>query len=274
MRRSRRELDALEHQSRGAPERGAANARKESKMNRRALLAMLPACMATPAAFAEGTAASAPETAAKYVVMSLVGDKFAYVNASGGVTGSNVNRNTLEERWTFNELWDTTALQVIAGVVPQVVPGATMSFLKGSSPAYFSDQADWFDGDKVTLPKPLEAAILRENAPYLLLLTKWRGEAAIRDANEPRGHGKIAGLGFYSDSQQEVTSTDAIQVGFTAPYLYAKLSLVDLSSMRVLRESLVQASSIRKYRDFDQGALQDVLIDGVRDAVTRVLKPA
>ena len=233
-------------------------------MYRRSLLALLPACLAMPRAFAQGTAAP------KYVVLSLIGDELTYVGKEGEQVGTNLNHNRHESLPTKSDLWDVTALQVIASVVPKAAPGASMSFLKGSLPEYFSDQVDWFGGGQLKLPDPLKAAVDGEHASFLLLLTKWRGDAIISDGHASRGQGKLSGLGFYSDPTQKMAGGPHGD-GFTAPYVYAKLSLVDLSTQRLAREVTIQRAEPGSYFKFSKGALQDLLIAGVQDATAQVL---
>lgn len=233
-------------------------------MDRRSLLAMLPACLAMPRAFAQDAAAP------KYVAISLVGDELTYASNQGPQVGSHLNYNQHDGRPTKSDVWDVTALQVIASVVPKAVPGASMSFLKGSLPELFSDQVDWFEGDQIKLPTLLKEGVDAEHASFLLLLTKWRGDTIISDGHDSRGQGKLSGLGFYSDPFVTMVG-GAGGNGFTAPYVYAKLSLVDLSTRRLVREVTIKRTLLGKYANFSKGALQDLLIASVQDATAQVL---
>ena len=233
-------------------------------MDRRSLLAMLAAGMAAPKAFAQ--AAAGP----RYVVLSLLGDELTEVGAEGDRVISDLGPDRRARKPTSSDVWDVTALQVIAGVVPKAVPDASMSFLKGSRPEYFFEQVDWFDGDVLTLPDTLKAAVDGEHAAFLLLLTKWRGDAIVSDGTRVLEQATLAGLGFYLDPSHKMGGGSE-EAGFTAPYVYARLSLVDLSTLRVVRESLIHRAAPREHLRISNGALQDLLIEGVQDAATRVL---
>ena len=237
-------------------------------MKRRLLLSALPAWMVATGARADG--AAAPAAGRKYVMMSLVGDQLTYVQKLGDELGSNLNHNEHREVPMTDAPFDITALQVMAGALPALAPGATMSFLKGSSPDYFSDQIEWFSGGALVLPEHLKNGIAGEHGDYLLLLTKWRGNTIVTDGTDARGQGKLSGLGFYSDASQPTTLGE----GFTAPYVYVKLSLVDLSTSRLVREFAVHTATIGPSRSFKLAPLQDMLIADVQRAMREVFKPA
>jgi hypothetical protein len=240
-------------------------------MKRRLMLSALPAWMVATGARADGASAAAPPAVGrKYVMMSLIGDQLTYVQKLGDEVGSNLNRNEHREVPMTDAPFDITALQVMAGALPAFAPGATMSFLKGSSPDYFSDQLEWFSGGSLVLPEHLKNGIAGEHGDYLLLLTKWRGATVVTNGTEARGQGKLSGLGFYSDPSQEMTHGQ----GFTAPYVYIKLSLVDLSTSKLVREFAVHTATYRDSRSFKLAPLQDMLIDDVQHAMSEVFKPA
>ena len=57
-----------------------------------------------------------------------------------------------------------------------------------------------------------------------LLLTKWRGEAAISDGRTQVGSGKLGGLGFYRFARREGQSRDDTEVhGYIAPFVYTRV---------------------------------------------------
>jgi TonB family protein len=229
-------------------------------MHRRSLLAMLGTCLTATSVLAQGAAGP------KYVVLSLVGDELTNVAAESDLFIKNLDR--LQP--TNSDVWDVTALQVIAEIVSKTVPGASMSFLKGSLPAYFSGQIDWFDAGALNLPEQLKTAVEGEHSAFLLLLTKWHGDAIVSEGSKALAQVKLSGLGFYLDPSHKMRG-DSEAPGFTAPYVYAKLSLVDLSTLRIVREALIHRAAPRERLRVSNGALQDLLIESVRDATTQVL---
>lgn len=246
-------------------------------MRRRSLISALPALFAPSASFAQD-AASAPASAVagrKVVVMSLIGDKLTYVVKSG-FAGTIAGHNKETEVPMPGAPHDTRALQAIAAALPQADPGAAISFLAGSGPEFYADQDDWFDGDAVKLPAKLRQAVAGEQAGRLLLVTKFRGEAQISDGHASVGYGKLAGLGFYIYSVRERSSQESAGEvkGYIAPFVYARMSLIDLGSSRVIREQVVRVGT--PYADLTpQGqldALQALLATSLRDAVPQVVK--
>jgi hypothetical protein len=253
-------------------------------MRRRTLMASLPALMAGSRVLAQDAAASAsaaraptPTPTPKYVVMSLIGDKLTYVVRIGldSATGGHTKETEVPVPGAPH---DTAALQAIAGALPASDPGAAMSFLAASSPALYAGQDDWFDGATAKLPETLRKAVAGEHASLLLLLTKWRGEAEILDGHTSVGHGKLAGLGFYLYSIRERADVNSPGVvkGYIAPYVYARLSLIDLATSKVLREQLVHTGTpfVDLTPKGQLEALETLLEASLKEAVANVLKPA
>ncbi len=247
--------------------------------NRRALVSLLPLWLASPLGLAQGVAASAPPAARKYVVMSLVGDKLTYVNKTGGSSDALQRRNEVSEVPMPGAPHDMTALQTIAAALPQSDPGATMRFLAGSSPDFYKDQDAWFDGDAVKLPDKLRAAVAAEHAARLLLLTKRRAEARIPDGQASVGGGKLEGLGFFTYARRDglVNRDTAAQAhACIAPYVYARLTLIDLASLAVVRHHVIESAT--PYPELSVqaqlGALEEQLVASLKDAVPRVIAAA
>lgn len=237
-------------------------------MNRRSLLAA-----ATLAALCAVAHAAAPIH--RYVAVSLVSDELTYVGATDA-TGSLHPRGAVQAVPMKGAPFDRTVLEVLAGDVPKIQPKATLSFLAMSAPEAFAHQEDWFDGDKLTLPAALRGAVEKEGATELLLVTKIRGEAAVTDGTTKWGVGKLTGLGFYIDRNTDMNDPEVGHVnGFIAPYVYVKLSVVDLATWNVTAHRIVQSAtpytSLKPQQMMD--ALQQSLVQGLDDAVQHSLKP-
>ncbi len=222
-------------------------------------------------------AESAPAADSRYVAVSLVGDEITYTGAPDMSTGTLHPRGKSQAVPMKGAPFDRTVLEVLAGAVPRARPGATLSFLALSAPEAFMNQDAWFDGDKITLPASLRSAVDKEGASQLLLVTKIRGEAGITDGVTKYGIGKLAGLGFYIDGYSAMIDPKLGAVrGFIAPYVYVKLSVVDLATSTVTAHRLVQTAT--SYTSLNAQAmmdtLQDVLVKNVGDAAERLLKPA
>jgi hypothetical protein len=216
-------------------------------------------------------AAAAP----RYVAMSLVGDEITYSGAPETSTGTLHPRGKSQAVPMKGAPFDRTVLEVLAGAVPRAHPGATLSFLASSAPEAFTDQESWFYGDKVKLPPAVRGAIDKEGASQLLLVTKIRGEAGVSDGSTKFGFGKLSGLGFYVDGHTDMVDPKLGPVhGFIAPYVYVKLSVIDLATSTVTAHRVVQSAS--PYTSLTGQAmmdtLQDILVKSMSEAVEQTLK--
>jgi len=221
------------------------------------------------------SARSAPAAESRYVAISLVGDEVTYTGAPDTSTGVLHPRGKSQAVAMKGAPFDRTVLEVLAGAVPRARPGAKISFLVLSAPELFTKQDDWFDGDKVVLPAALRSAVDQEGAPQLLLVTKVRGEAGVDDGTGKWGFGKLTGLGFYVDGFTPTIDPKIGPVrGFIAPYVYIKLSVIDLATSTVTSHRLVQTAT--PYTSLSAQAmmdtLQDVLVKNLDDAAERALK--
>lgn len=242
-------------------------------MKRRALFLASPLL-----AFGSRTwAQAAPDAAAgaRYVALSLVGDELTYVGAADGVTGTMHARGAVQAVPMPGAPFDRTVLEVLASAVPHARPGAALSFLASSAPEAFAHQDDWFGGGKLTLPPALHGAVAKEGASQLLLVTKRRGETGVSDGTTKFGIGKLTGLGFYIDRNTPMVDPKAGDVrGFIAPYVYVRLSLVDVATFSVTGQldlGIAKPYTTLTPQDM-MDALQTTLVDGLTDAVARVLK--
>jgi len=236
-------------------------------LNRRSLIAAAMLAAACLPAFAQA--------AHRYVAVSLVSDELTYVGAPEGVTGTLHARGSSKALPLKGAPFDRTVLEVLAGSVPKAQPAAKLSFLAMSAPEAFERQEDWFDGDRVKLPAALRDAVAKEGAGELLLVTKIRGEAAVTDGTTKFGMGKLSGLGFYIDRFTQMSDPERGPVqGYIAPYVYVKLSVVDVASFKVTAHRVIQAAvpytSLKSQEMMD--ALQKTLVDALGDAVPRTLR--
>jgi hypothetical protein len=88
-------------------------------------------------------------------------------------------------------------------------------------------------------------AVAGAGATHLILVSKHRGEARLRMADGHVGGGTLEGLGFYLDHNVRMTNvrTGEQSRGYIAPFVYMRISLVELASGTVLREDSVVASA-------------------------------
>jgi hypothetical protein len=213
-------------------------------------------CAAVALAVGATVAVHAADTSDSVAVMSLVGDEVEVVTYEGQ-TGRLTDANPRKSVPFADAQLDLVALKAAGEAAQAADPQATVALLSASTPALFSNQEKWFEGDHVRLPAEITAAVEREHAARLLLVTKYRGEARIRLSKSVTGSGRLEGMGFYVDPQTPLRRGDTGEWarGYLAPYAYIEASLIDVASNTVLRQTRIAEayaiSSARSKEDRD-----------------------
>lgn len=204
-------------------------------MSRRALLL-------GAAGAALGARAQAPH---RYAVLSFVADRLEVVVPVQG-TGSRIDRNLRREVPDAGRAFDGFALVAAGRAIEKTEPGAAVALI-GTGPTPFHDRPErLFDGGALALPDAVLDAVERERATRLLLLTKHGDDARLRFYDSYVGSGRLRGLGFYLDHDMGVVvrDTGAVADGFIAPYVFIRLSLVDVASAKVIATQNITASMV------------------------------
>jgi len=209
---------------------------------RRALAALL-------GVFIFGSASADPAEAPirKIAVTSLIGDVLT-VDTYRKRTSSHIENNLQQIVPSGTTAFDLAALAAARSALAGAFPSAEIALL--AVPAAHSDLDPTrviVDGAPVAPPGPLVAALKREGFTHLLVIVKHRGLAHLQLAGQTVGSGQLQGLGFYIDNELPVQSAETHETGrgFLAPYVYVRLWLVDLASLRAIREKTVTASTTR-----------------------------
>jgi hypothetical protein len=81
---------------------------------------------------------------------------------------------------------------------------------------------------------------------HLVLVQKLRADARMNTGRGSLGTGKLEGVGFYVDriTRLQLERTSEVTVGYLAPYLYARILLVDLGAMRVVAKREVTRGDV------------------------------
>ncbi len=190
-------------------------------------------------------AAHAGPAAPTYAVISLVGDKIDVVTYQPEV-GSQLDSNSHMPLALSQDDLDTAALRAVNRSLLAAAPGAQIALLAASKPDSFEKQDRIFDGNRAALPAEIDAAVRREGAGLLVLVTKHRGDARLQVANGYVGSGKIDGLGFYMDTGMRTREreTGIQSVGYIAPFVYIDVSVVDLATSTVLRHETIMSGRV------------------------------
>ncbi len=201
-----------------------------------ALAALLPA-LAAP------VHAQAPQKAPTYAVISLVGDRLDVVTYQPQ-TGTLMDANSHSQLRLTEDLLDTVALRAVNRAMKATLPASDIALLAATEPATFVDQARFFDGGHVRLPREIDEAVHRENVALLVLLTKRKGDAQLAVREGHVGSGKLEGLGFYIDANMPMETADKLHrsYGFVAPFVYVDVSLVDVATGALVRQTSIKAT--------------------------------
>ena len=198
--------------------------------------------LAWGAASALACGAHAAPATPSYAAISLVGDKLDIVTYQPQI-GSRLDNNSHTPLTLTEDELDTAALRAIGHSLHTVAPGAPVALLAASTPDSFADQDRIFNGDHVTLPAEIDAAVHREGATMLVLVTKHHGEAKLKMRNAFVGSGMLDGLGYYIDTNKHnrVRETAVRSIGYLAPYVYADVSLIDVGTSTVVRHATIMS---------------------------------
>jgi len=216
---------------------------REGMMRRRSLMLSAAGALLPMGMPGNSRAQAGPRT---YAVLSLVGDRIDIVTFQLA-TGSSLDRNVHRQVPLGDGVFDESALEAAKTALEKSDAGAQVQLFAVSAPSLFDNQQRLVEGGKLSLPAAIDAAVRADGATHLLLITKYRSEAAMSAEKGHLGAGKLEGLGFYVDhvTMTRRSDTDEIGEGFIAPFVYIKASLFDLKRSLLLREQSMTGSHVR-----------------------------
>lgn len=180
-----------------------------------------------------------------YAVMSLLGDALRVVTYRPQV-GSHLDRNQLTLIPMPAGLFDHAVLRAVdRGIQTSVSPpSAAPVFLGASSQLTESAPDKLFDGARLVLPESALAAIQGTAATHLILVTRTRAPANLQALRTHVGSGFLEGPGFYIDHVLKMTDSETNETGkgFLAPFLYLKLSLIEMATLTTLSSQTITAT--------------------------------
>lgn len=181
----------------------------------------------------------------RYLVASFVGDTIEFVGA-GMQTGTRLDPNGRHAVADSAASMDKAVLAAVAGGLEKADRAAPVAFALVPPSKLHDSPESMLQPDGVALPGAVVDLIERHRATHVVLVTKLRDEARFQLREKTVGRGKLRGLGFYLDEEERLYSDDSRDVGrgFFAPYVYVRLSLVDVSTAKVVRETRVAASEV------------------------------
>ena len=169
-----------------------------------------------------------------YIILSLVGDHVTVVN-QGGQTGSRFDQNQYQVARLVEPALDDFAARVADSVIAKLRPDASVTTLRANDPALYTLRDSWLEADAIEVTALL--SLLTKQFPpsrgaHLLLVAPHRADIELRTTSDYRGHGKVAGLGFYLDTVTRARSSDTLEsgIGFLGVFANFQLLLIDLQT--------------------------------------------
>lgn len=193
---------------------------------RRRMVVTLAGAIALP-----GALAAAPRT---YALVSLVVDGLRVVGQEPR-TGVKLDRNEVEIVPLPSDVIDRRVLALLSDAVARADPTAKRTAMRLNDPRHYSQSIAWVDGPVATVPDEIVQVLRGTGVTHLLMVTRHRDDARLQAANDLLGSGKLEGLGLYVDRhlRMQCDQTAEVSLGYLAPYVYVRASLVDLASLKV-----------------------------------------
>jgi hypothetical protein len=179
----------------------------------------------------------------RFAALSLLADQLDVVYARPS-TGSHLDRNQRQSVDADAGAFDRLALQALQRAVQRSEPGAQVTMLALPTTSRLYTEPDRIFGSKaVALPGAVVDALIAAKATHLFLLTKIRDDVRVPLVDRTIGIGTVRGLGFYVDTEVRLQrqQTGEVSSGVLAPFVYVRLSLVDVASGEILRDQSIRA---------------------------------
>jgi hypothetical protein len=191
----------------------------------------------------------------KVAIVSLIGDEMT-VDTFRPQTGTRLNVNDQAVLPLKTLLLDQTALLTTQEGLSAALKGAVVHTLAVPAPQSDFDPNGLFNESRFVADHPMLGPIQRAGYTHLVAISKLRAPARLRLADGATGSGFLRGVGFYVD---DLTVTSVIGAGgsargFIAPYAYFRVSLVDLTTNKVVNEERLTESQALSASELPQGS--------------------
>ena len=189
-------------------------------------------------------AGAPPRPGAGYAVVSLIGDKLSVVTHEAS-TGTTIERNKTQTLPVNGTVFDAEVMTQAEAALKRADAQARVSLYDLSSPAMFEQQERFLEGGKLRFSPAVVATMRKEGATHLVLVTKQFAAAQLQAGDhDSLGSGYLQGMGFYIDRAVHMIDprTGETGRGYFAPFVFAKVTLVDLSTLDVVHETSVKVN--------------------------------
>lgn len=213
------------------------------------LAGLRPAAAQAPGAAASSASGAAPlvlrSGITRLALVSRLGDRISNVTYRKRL-GTFVEANDEDVQATGSPVLDHLAMNAIATRAQALLPGAEIATLAVPAPGSAFDP-ELLLSDTAALPsRPALTALRQQGFAHLLLLGPHRAPTRIQMAASTFGSGYLSGLGFYTDHEVSTIDVEKREEarGFIAPFVYARLSLLDTRTGAVLKEVFITRTEV------------------------------
>lgn len=189
-------------------------------------------------------ASAAQASMQAYGVFSLIGDGLEIV-AANPPAASRVERGGRELQLIPGSGFDRAVLLGAREALRRGQPVAHQYLYRANAPIDAAQQRELVAaverGEWIPL---MQAAVERDRLTRMILVTRVLGDAHLKTKHGHVGTGTVDGVGYYVDRFTDVLAADGRKlVGFLAPFVFLRVTEIDVSSRQVLRSELILQSA-------------------------------
>ena len=193
--------------------------------------------------FGSANAQAVDASIRKVAIVSLIGDVMT-VDTYRPRVGTGIDSNQQEQVPVQSPVFDHAAIFAAVDALAPLLPASSVSALAVPVAGSGADPNRLLADGPIPPSSALVASLRQSGFSHLLLISKHRGLARLQLKDVAVGSGHLRGIGFYIDHNLRVKNEDTAEIarGFIAPYVYIRLTLLDLATLDTRAEQTIGAS--------------------------------
>ena len=191
-------------------------------------------------------------------VLSLAGNSLA-LHVQRHQVGSRTDSAPVEVRPIDDPVFDQVAIIAARSSLLKLLPDAKLNLMTTQDKGLYSAQNDLFEHPEqhVDDREYLKTLLKEQGVSHAIVISKFRGVAAIKVVDATVGSGALEGLGFYVDDMIETLNRrdDTRSRGMVAPFAYVRVRLVEAESLKVVGEGTAKQSFVIAHPSADSSGM-------------------
>lgn len=191
-------------------------------------------------------------------VLSLAGNSLA-LHVQRHQVGSRTDSAPVEVRPIDDPVFDQVAIIAARSSLLKLLPDAKLNLMTTQDKGLYSAQNDLFEHPEqhVDDREYLKTLLKEQGVSHAIVISKFRGVAAIKLVDATVGSGALEGLGFYVDDMIETLNRrdDTRSRGMVAPFAYVRVRLVEAESLKVVGEGTAKQSFVIAHPSADSSGM-------------------